>query len=210
MRPQTRELFSRVCRLYPTAVISGRSQGDVRGRLAPAPTKYVVGNHGIEPGRSMREAERISARVRGPLQAALHRVPGVDVEDKRYSLAVHYRRSRNKRLARAAILRAIAALPEPMRVLSGKLVLNVLPEHAPNKGHALLSLRSAEGADVALYVGDDVTDEDVFGIDQPGRLLSVRVGDSRGSAAHYYLRKQAEVDRLLAVLAKLRENSANE
>jgi len=73
-----------------------------------------------------------------------------------------------------------------------------------------LSLRSAEGADVALYVGDDVTDEDVFGIDQPGRLLSVRVGDSRGSAAHYYLRKQAEVVRLLAVLAKLRENTAHE
>jgi trehalose 6-phosphate phosphatase len=210
MRAKTRALFTRVCRVYPTAVISGRSQGDVTERLGSAPVKYVVGNHGIEPGRTMKEAERIAARVLGPLEARLLKVPGVDIEDKRYSLAIHYRRSRNKRLARAAILRAIAALPERMRVLAGKQVMNVLPEHAPNKGHALLSLRAAARADVALYVGDDVTDEDVFGIDQPGRLLSVRVGESRVSAAHYYLRKQAEVDRLLAVLAELRENSVKE
>ena len=55
---------------------------------------------------------------------------------------------------------------------------------APNKGDALLRLRTSDGAHTALYVGDDVTDEDVFRLDQPGRLLTVRIGKSLTSAAH--------------------------
>jgi trehalose-6-phosphatase len=55
-----------------------------------------------------------------------------------------------------------------------------------------------------LYVGDDITDEDVFELDPPGRLLSIRVGQTRRSAAAYYLRDQREIDRLLAKLHQLR------
>ena len=57
---------------------------------------------------------------------------------------------------------------------------------------------------MAFYLGDDVTDEDVFEIDQPGRLLSVRIGESIGSAAKFFLRRQSEVDRLLSKLVMLR------
>jgi trehalose-6-phosphatase len=53
-------------------------------------------------------------------------------------------------------------------------------------------------------VGDDETDEDVFALDQPGRLLTVRVGTKRASQASYYVRNQAAVDDLLAVLVSLR------
>jgi trehalose 6-phosphate phosphatase len=87
----------------------------------------------------------------------------------------------------------------------GKLVVNLVPAGAPNKGTALVELRKAEQADTALYVGDDVTDEDVFELEQPGRLVGVRVGASRSSAAAYFLRHQREVDRLLGRLVTLRE-----
>ncbi len=83
-------------------------------------------------------------------------------------------------------------------------MLNLLPAGAPDKGVALTRLRARERATVALYVGDDVTDEDVFRLGQPGRLLSVRVGRSRRSAASHYLRDQAEIDDLLARLVALR------
>jgi trehalose 6-phosphate phosphatase len=164
-----------------------------------------MGNHGLEPGEHLSTFERLVAAARPLLEEALAGHPGVDVEDKRFSLAVHYRRSRRKRDARAAIYRAVQALPRPTRTIPGKLVINVLPERAPHKGDALLRLRSKEGADTAIYVGDDETDEDVFQLDQPGRLLSVRVGRSESSEAAYYLRSQREIDIMLSRLTGFRQ-----
>ncbi len=205
MRTATLRLFSRLCELYPCAVISGRSQRDVAARLDGAAVKYVIGNHGLEPGAGLTEFEQEITRAHELLSEAMREWPGVDVEDKRYSLALHYRRCRRKRDAREAILLAIGGLPTPMRVVPGKMVVNVVPARAPDKGDALLDLRDREGADIALYVGDDVTDEDVFKLDQPGRVLTVRVGESRSSAATYFLRTQREVDALLSKLVVLRE-----
>lgn len=204
MRRETSRLFQRVSEIYPVAVISGRSQGDVRSRLGRAPVKYVIGNHGLEPGRDLSEFESEMRAVRPALEAALNTTSGIDIEDKRYSLAVHYRRSRNKRGARTAVERAVKALPMPMRIVAGKLVVNIVPARAPNKGDALLELREREQASTALYVGDDVTDEDVFTLDQPGRLVGVRVGESSASSAKYYLRDQREMDVLLERLCDLR------
>jgi trehalose 6-phosphate phosphatase len=204
MRPRTQRLLAMVAGLYPCAVISGRGRADVASRLGDAAVKYVVGNHGLEPSGDLVAIEAEVADARPLLSAALAAVPDVEIEDKRYSLAVHYRRCRHKWRARAAILGAVAALDVRMRVIPGKLVLNLVAAGAPNKGDALVELRTVEGASAALYLGDDVTDEDVFELDQPGSLCTVRVGKSRASRAHYYLRDQREVDRLLASLLALR------
>lgn len=207
MRASTRRLLAEACARYPCAVISGRAVADVRARLEGVGVGFVVGNHGVEPGPT---AEGCEADVRALvpwLRRALDGVDGVDLEDKRFSVALHYRDARRRRDARAAIERALAAAPVPVRQVGGKLVVNALPERAANKGDALFELRAKAGADAALYVGDDVTDEDVFAHDQPGRLLSVRVGASRASAAPYFLRDQREVDALLARLVALRERS---
>jgi trehalose 6-phosphate phosphatase len=206
MRVRTRALLAAACQLYPCAVISGRARRDVATRLADATAKYVVGNHGIESGSSeITKFERAVAIVRPLLEQALAPHPGLEIEDKRYSLAIHYRRARRKREARFAIDAAVAALPRPMRVIPGKLVANVIPVGARNKGDTLLDLRARESADIALYVGDDVTDEDVFTLDQPGRLLAMRVGKTTMSAARFYLRDQGEIDSLLARLVALRK-----
>lgn len=207
MRERTLGWFKRVCRLYPIAVISGRIREDVTARLEGAEVKYVIGNHGVETGENLArlEAEVIVARAR--LAHALRGLPGVELEDKRISLSLHYRRSRNKRLVRATIERTVAAMPSPLRVAAGKQVIHLVPRCAPSKADALLMLRDVERADTALYVGDDVSDEAVFQLDQPGRLCSVRVGESRTSAAAYFLRNQREIDRLLSRLVELRERS---
>jgi trehalose 6-phosphate phosphatase len=205
MRRPTFELLKRVCALYPTAVISGRSRRDVTARLEGAGVRYVVGNHGLEPGADSPETELALSEARSALGRLAARTQGLDLEDKRYSLAVHYRRSRRKKLARAAVLSVVAGLRTPMRVVPGKFVLNVVLASAPNKGDALLALRERERADIALYVGDDVTDEDVFRLDQPGRLLTVRVESSRTSSAAYFLRDQHEMDTLLRRLIAFRE-----
>jgi trehalose 6-phosphate phosphatase len=204
MRTRTARLFSTVCERYPSAVISGRAKADVARRLSGAKVRYLIGNHGLEPGTRLGTFERQVVQAHPALETALEGVAGIDIENKRYSLAVHYRRAREKPKAREAIRRAVAGLPVPMRVIPGKLVINVVPEAAPSKGDALVALRDRTEADIAMYVGDDVTDEDVFRLDQPGRLFTVRVGRSRTSAARYYLRQQQEIDTLLAHLVALR------
>ena len=204
MRARTARLFTTVCERYPSAVISGRAKADVARRLSGAKVRYLIGNHGLEPGTRLGTFERQVVLAHPRLEAALEAVPGVDIENKRYSLAVHYRRSREKARAREAIRRAVADLPTPMRTIPGKLVINVVPEAAPSKGDALVALRDRTDADIAMYVGDDVTDEDVFRLDQPGRLFTVRIGRSKTSAARYYLRQQQEIDTLLEHLVALR------
>lgn len=206
MRTRTRSLFRRICEVYPCAVISGRSRDDVLERVGDAQLVQVVGNHGLEPGMSLEDFEREVAQLKPHLSAALTGIQGVEIEDKRYSLAIHYRKSRSKKRARQLIGDAVTRHAHRMRRIDGKAVVNILPLHSPHKGDALLRLRQQTSTDTALYVGDDVTDEDIFELDSPGRLLTVRVGNSRSSSAGYYLRDQREIDGFLALLLQLRSN----
>lgn len=203
MRPTTRALLERAAKLYPTIVISGRAQDDAAKRLGRVGVCAVIGNHGLQPWH---ESAVIAERVRGWVTILAHQLAelrGVVVEDKIYSLAVHYRQSREKKRARAAILRAAALLGD-VRIIGGKQVVNVLPDGAPHKGVALERERDRLGCDTAIYVGDDETDEDVFALDQPGRLLAIRVGAKRASAASYYIPRQSTIDELLRGLIELR------
>jgi trehalose 6-phosphate phosphatase len=210
MRASTRTRLVTLARRYPCAVISGRGWADVKARIAGVPVVAVIGNHGLEPSKHMRDHEQVVTDWLPRLRRRLGSEPGVEIEDKRYSVAVHYRRSRRKRSARALIAAAIAELGPSVRSIAGKQVVNVVPLGAPHKGMALERLRDTSGFDTAVYVGDDVTDEDVFGLDQPGRLLSIRIGKTSATGAAYYLRQQAEIDRLLDRLIALREQPASQ
>ena len=210
LRPSTRRLLREAARAYPCVVISGRSRADVRRRLRGIPLADVIGNHGGEPwhagARARREVRRWLAASR---RCACAAPAGVVIEDKGLSLSVHYRGARQKKRVRARILAATAELPDA-RATAGKLVVNVVPAGAPHKGQALVRERARLGCDTAVYLGDDETDEDVFALDQPGQLLTVRVGRKQGSAAAYYIRRQAEIDRVLRSLLASRPRPARE
>jgi trehalose 6-phosphate phosphatase len=134
------------------------------------------------------------------LKRELSGVNGVEIEHKGLSLAIHYRNAIDSQQALRAIQAVVLHLPVEMRQVGGKSVLNLLPKDAPHKGDALRALREESGAIRALYVGDDVTDEDVFKIRQPSWLLTVRIGSFVQSDATYYLHEQSEIDRLLDAL----------
>jgi trehalose 6-phosphate phosphatase len=91
-----------------------------------------------------------------------------------------------------------------VRVIGGKQVVNVLPKGAPHKGLALERELERLRCDTAIYVGDDETDEDVFALDRPGRLLMIRVGAKRSSSAAYYIRSQEAIEELLEALVGAR------
>ncbi|MFT3927368.1 MAG: trehalose-phosphatase [Myxococcales bacterium] len=209
MRTRTRRLFAALAQRYPCVVISGRGVADVGARLGDANVRAVVGNHGLEPAGDMQRFEQEVRAFLPRLTRALAGLEGVEIEDKRYSVAVHYRRSRSRRTARELIAEAVAVLGDAVRAVPGKCVVNVLPEGAPHKGFALRSLQRELSADVALYVGDDETDEDVFNMEEPGHLLGIRVGKSMRSRASYFLTSQREIDELLGLLVSLRESAAS-
>jgi trehalose 6-phosphate phosphatase len=201
---RTRSLLARACRRYPCAVISGRGSTDVRKLLGDVPVRYILGNHGMEPGPDLARFRSLVARARQRLESVLSGLQGIEIEDKTYSLSVHYRRSRARTQARLAVERAITQLSLSLRTVPGKCVINLLPKQARTKGDALLAIRKKEQADSALFFGDDDTDEDVFRLDQPGHLTTVRIGYSTTSAAAFYLRKQSEIDGVLQHLIAAR------
>ncbi|MGH9442583.1 MAG: trehalose-phosphatase [Thermoanaerobaculia bacterium] len=206
LRPETRDLLSQVARLFRVIVISGRSQSDAIGKLGGVNVLGVIGNHGIEPWhKDLGQLEEVE-RWMPALDSSLRSLPGVTIENKKFSLAIHYRHSREKARAREAILDAAARLDDA-RIIGGKQVVNLLPQGAPHKGMALERERERLHCDTAIYVGDDETDEDVFALDQPGRLLTIRVGPNRTSAAMYSIPDQSSIDELLRVLLDLRHES---
>ncbi len=198
MRRDTARWFCDLCARLPVAVITGRSASDIAGRLGGAAVRYAVGNHGAECGDDLAPFFEASRRARASLSSSLAGVRGVSIEDKGTTLSVHYRDATNARAARDAIARALRAVPVPVRVIPGKRVRSVVPVGAPHKGDALRLLCARAGVGAALFVGDDVTDEDAFAVGPSPRVFSVRVGPSRRSRAAYFLEAQADIDRLLA------------
>lgn len=204
MRPTTRGLLARAASLYPCVVISGRALSDVTKRVKGIRLRGVVGNHGVEPWRATKQVHRRVQDWRPLFRKVLEGEAGVEIEDKTYSLAIHFRRSRAKKRVRDLVMRVAAEL-EDVRVIGGIEVVNIVPADAPHKGIALERERARLHCDTAIYVGDDQTDEDVFALDQPGRLLTVRVGRKAASRADFYLKSQADVDAFLRILIALRE-----
>lgn len=205
MREHTSALFAQVCERYPCAVISGRALADVAPRLGTARVGHVIGNHGAEPGMGLDVVAHEMARARHQLGPLLECFPDIELEDKRYSLSLHYRQALHKEHALAAIVAAVSRLGPFIRIVPGKLVINVVSGRARNKGDALLALWRSQPFETALYIGDDITDEDVFAHQHPRRLIGVRVGESRASAAGYFVQNQAAVDTLLKRLSALRD-----
>ena len=203
MRASTRRLLRHVSKLYPCVVITGRSQADALGRLRNVEVCRVVGNHGAEPSPNAEASRRRVRQWLPVLKARLSGRQGVVIEDKGLSVAVHYRQARARSLTRRAVLSAARSLKD-VRLVGGKLVVNIVVPNAPHKGLALERERAHFACDTVIYVGDDETDEDVFQIDRPGQLLSIRVGRKRTSAAPYYIRNQPEIDRLLETLIAVR------
>jgi len=203
MRTRTRHLLARVADRYPCVVISGRSLDDLTRRIGRGSAWYLVGDHGFEAtGHRRRQAPHVREWT-GVLRERLPAHLGLEIEAKKHSVTVHYRRARDTRRALEAIADAVVHLRNA-RTLSGAKAVTLLPRGGPHKGVALQQVRRVFGCDTAIYVGDDDTDEDAFDSAAPDQLLSIRVGTSGASRARYRIRSQLDVDTLLKALLAVR------
>lgn len=193
--------------MAPVAVITGRSRGDAMTHLGFTPN-FLVGNHGAEglPGGETagQDFADLCKEWKRQLEFLLPDMSacGILLEEKEETIALHYRQATDSTKAQESIRAAIAGLTPHPRVVSGIFVENIAPQNAPHKGEALEILLLHLGCGRAIFVGDDVTDEDVFTLRNPS-ILGIRVGKNEESAARFYLRGQHETARLLREMIAL-------
>lgn len=214
LSPDMRETLSRLADRCPTVIVSGRGRDDVSG-LVGLENLIYAGDHGFDisgPGETRIHHEVGAdlvpdvACAAGELRRRLADVPGVLVEEKRFTVAVHYRLVAQELLGR--VERDVDGVLEshPHLVCArGKKVLEVKPQLDWDKGKAVLWLLTALGLDgpevLPIYVGDDRTDEDAFAALR-GRGLGVLVtATPRPTLADYSLQDPEEVRGFLATLA---------
>jgi trehalose 6-phosphate phosphatase len=206
----TSDLLQKLSKHAPVAIISGRSLEDLKQRIFFKP-QYLVGNHGLEIEGATKyqmtldNAKKDSELWKEVLQTQEYGV-GVEIEDKTFSLAIHYRRSRNKKESRKKIQYALEQLSPLPRIITGKYVFNLLPMGAPHKGIAVLELMKLAESKHVFYIGDDDTDEDVFSMANE-KIMSVRVGEKKISSASYFIKRQSEINHLLKILIRYHSSS---
>src|SRR5438034_7694103 len=176
------------------ALVSGRSLNDID--LIFAPDQYpAVGGHGAEM-RLDPDGEAVAAHA-PPLDKELKRrlaaiaklSPGILLEDKGYSLALHYRLAPHAEKAIYAAVSLIRAdLPNaPIEVLPGKCVCEI--KHSgftKASGVRELMMREPFKGRRPFFIGDDVTDETVFAIMPDLDGLAFSVGRrAKGVAGHF-------------------------
>lgn len=188
------------------ALVSGRPVGDIDGFLAPL-RLTVAGLHGLDlrlRDGSRRTPTGFEDALR-PARAALAelhaRAPGTLLEDKRLTVAFHYRGAPAVEAeARDLAQRLVEASGGALQLLPGKMVVELLPA-GRDKGSAigqLLELPEFAGR-LPVFVGDDVTDEAGFRAVNARGGISIRVGTAeRDTEALYQL---AHVQALRAWLA---------
>jgi trehalose 6-phosphate phosphatase len=176
------------------ALVSGRSINDID--LIFAPDVFpAVGGHGAEMRIEM-DNEAVAAHA-PPMDKELKRrlaaiaklSPGILLEDKGYSLALHYRLAPHAEKAIYAAVSLIRAdLPNaPIEVLPGKCVCEI--KHSgftKASGVRELMTREPFKGRRPFFIGDDVTDESVFAIMPDFDGLSFSVGRRvKGVAGHF-------------------------
>ena len=213
---ETRGVLSRLTRRSNVivALVSGRAAHDAR-RVAGVENVWTIGNHGAEvmdPSGEItvdpavaRYAESMR-RVVQALRPSLDALDGVALEDKQWTVSVHYR------LADDAIVPPLrrslvdAAHHYGLLVSEGKRVFEIRPPGNVDKGTAVRRLAQHLGAFTPaaslLFAGDDTTDEDAFLMlrRELPCAVTIHVGDDTDTAAEFTL---ANPDRVRVLLERI-------
>jgi trehalose 6-phosphate phosphatase len=168
--PRSRELLAGLRdHIALVAALSGRSARDVQA-IVDVPGIQLVGNHGMEWWQDGRiEIAPAAAEYRPALEAVVgaaraQHIPGVFVEDKGVTLAIHYRRAADPAATaeRLAGLLSEIAGAHHLKLSQGNMIFELRPPVEINKGSAFRQLIETHHLDAAVYLGDDTTDLDAL------------------------------------------------
>ncbi len=169
LHPRAAEEVARLAGVYHLCIISGRPAGEL-SMLVPLDGISLVGLHGLEwweggEGGTLPGAGpylEIMGHARGfLLERGLESMPGVILEDKGLILALHFRLAPERRQEVEALAREAAGLFD-LGMHRGRQVVELRPPFAFDKGKAVEMMVERQGAERAVYVGDDYTDVSAF------------------------------------------------
>lgn len=207
-----RATLERLVALAKVSVITGRSRNDALSILRMEP-QLVIGNHGTEwpPHEYSRNWNLVECclKWREQLYGVLLGAKGVEIEFKGESLSIHYRKAADQKHALSLIATATGKLEPSPRTISGKFVVNLLPMETFTKGEALMAALNKFGLKRAIYIGDDVIDEEVFKLKSVD-LFGIHIGKDDRTVAPYYLNKQSDILELLNSMVGILEMSSQE
>jgi len=223
-----RDAVRRLAERTTVCVVSGRDRPVIEQWMG-IDGLVVAGSHGFDIGGhrdgtvrhdAVAGFEDLLSTVTHRLSAEVGPVEGAVIEPKRFSVAVHYRlvAPEHRPSVTAAVDTLLAGYPDQLKVTPGKMVYEIQPKVDWDKGKAVQYLRHALGVEgeefVALYLGDDITDEDAFtALKESGNgpgigVVVVDLGDpeqaDRATAADFVLESTGEVQQFLNALAHAR------
>jgi len=191
------------------AVISGRTLEDVRQRIAIESIHYA-GDHGMEiDGPAVKWNDPVAvacvdrlSEIIERLENTLATIDGARVERKRFTAIVHYRHVAPADVPRLtklviAVLRQMGA--SIFKLSSGLKVWESRPCTASSKGLAMRQI--SPQPTLAMFLGDDVTDEDAF--QEIAGHVTIKVGPQRPTVAEFGLDDTGHVMQVLNWLAGL-------
>ncbi len=190
------------------SILSGRSLPDIKGIVGIRDICYS-GNHGlIISGNDMTyihpkalSAKTFIDKAVRILSKEIAGIEGAWIERKKLTASLHFRSVLKNEVpsVKKAFYKIVSELSGDRRlaVIKGKMVLELAPDAAWNKGSAAIYiLNNLRGKYLPVYVGDDWTDENAFrALNKQG--VTIRVGKSANTAAKYYLKSQQEVSEFL-------------
>ena len=204
--PEMKEIIRQLSLKYKLAIVSGRGRRNLQS-LVDIPEIFYAGDHGLDiigPDISMTHPKvkkflPLIQNISKSLDKSLSHIPGVIVEKKKMSVAIHYRQVSKEDLPglKLPLKKILKENREDIRLLKGKKVVEFLPNIEWNKGKAVLWILNTLGLDWSehkiFYLGDDTTDEDAFRILRT-RGTSILIAEkAEKSAADFRLSSPEEV-----------------
>ena len=195
-------------------IVSGRTLDDIKGQIS-IPNIMYCGSHGFEweidgIRRSKEIGESLSiVEIKDKLSPILQQFDGAFIEDKRFMLTIHYRMvSIHKQSKFRTIVHNIVHPYLDSRAITlttGKKTIEVKPAINWDKGAfidylLLTNYDLTEESRGVIYIGDDVTDEDVF--DHQRQVITIKVG-TKISHAKYHLKNTNDTIRFLEWLSDI-------
>lgn len=202
---EMRNAVQRLSEKYRVAIVSGRDLQDIRNLVAIDGLLYA-GSHGFDisgPDGDLelqQGADYLPAleQAEKTLANALVKIPGIQIERKKFAIAVHFRRADIKDVTSVEkIVDAIVAKHPGLRKTGGKMIFELRPDIDWDKGKALQwilrQLGRAGDKVCPIYIGDDLTDEDAFCVLRDHGIAILVSSEERPTAAGYVLKDPQEV-----------------
>ena len=202
------ELLQSLC-LQPNtdiAIISGRDQAFIEKWFGDLPLRLVA-----EHGHYVRPKEKKwTASTRGDKQwmddikpifeSFMDRTPGTFIEEKHNSLVWHYRKTDPELAAgRVVELKTVLSslISDQLSMMDMDKAIEVIDRQI-DKGTAVAEMIGQHPYDFILCIGDDVTDENMFG-SLPDYAFTIKVG-KKPTIASYSIAGVAKVKELLSAI----------